>query len=151
MPAHPFLSTKPFEASHPDALAIYCSDGRFTDAVEELLHGLGHPRLDTLTMPGGAALFNAWLAGMSESMAITRAARFLIEAHATKRAILVAHEGCGYYKKHYADATPTAVRDHQEHDLRHAAGHLREYHPEVAASLYVAVLDKGRVKFEPVG
>ena len=43
-----------FEATHPEALAVYCSDGRFTDAVEELLHHLGYTRLDTLTLPGGA-------------------------------------------------------------------------------------------------
>lgn len=39
-----YVSKEKFEASHPDALAVYCSDGRFTDAVEELLHSM--PQVD---------------------------------------------------------------------------------------------------------
>ena len=45
-----------YDAAYPDALAVYCSDGRFTRAVDELLAKLGHPRLDTLTIPGGPGL-----------------------------------------------------------------------------------------------
>ena len=48
-----FQSSTPYEPSHPKALAIYCSDGRFTQPVEDLLHSLGHARLDTCTLPGG--------------------------------------------------------------------------------------------------
>ncbi len=33
------------EIRHPDELAVYCSDGRFTAAVESLLRELGHARL----------------------------------------------------------------------------------------------------------
>jgi hypothetical protein len=35
MSAPPFISQVPYEASHPHVLAVYCSDGRFTDAVED--------------------------------------------------------------------------------------------------------------------
>jgi nitrogen regulatory protein PII-like uncharacterized protein len=148
MPSTTFRAVKPYEPSHPDAMAVYCSDGRFTDAVEELLHGLGHPRLDTMTLPGGPALFNAWLAGMSESMTVTAAARFLIEAHAIRRVILIAHEGCGFYKKHLPGAKPADVRKHQEEDLHRAAQALKSM--PVVALLYVAVIDEGHVKFERV-
>ncbi len=146
--ASQFLATTPYQPSHPDALAVYCSDGRFTDAVEELLHSLGHPRLDTLTMPGGPALFNAWLAGVSESMTVSASARFLIEAHAIRRVILIAHEGCGFYKKHLSSRTPAEVRAHQEDDLRYAENALRL--TGVSVSLYLAVVDGGRVRFDRV-
>ncbi len=151
MAAPPFLASSPFDASHPTALAIYCSDGRFTNAVEELLHALGHPRLDTLTMPGGPALFNAWLAGLSQSMAMVEGSRFLIEAHAIRRVILLAHEGCGFYRKHYAGLTPDQVRAHQETDLRTAASSLHAAHPSLEISLYCAAAHQGRVRFVTVG
>jgi hypothetical protein len=148
MPSTTFRAQKAYEPRHPDAMAIYCSDGRFTDSVEELLHGLGHARLDTMTLPGGPALFNAWLAGMSESMTVSASARFLIEAHAIRRVILIAHEGCGFYKKHMPSAKPADVRKHQEDDLRLAAEALK--HMPVTIQLYVAVVDEGHVKFELV-
>ena len=56
----------PFDASHPKALAIYCSDGRFTSAVEVLLEAVGHDRLDTMTLPGGPALLCTSAANLSE-------------------------------------------------------------------------------------
>jgi hypothetical protein len=148
MPASSFRAQKPYEASHPDAMAVYCSDGRFTDAVEELLHGLGHARLDTMTLPGGPALFNAWLAGMSESMTVSASARFLIESHSIRRVILIAHEGCGFYRKHFPGAKPSDVRKHQEDDLRLAAQALK--HMPITIALYIAVIDGGHVTFERV-
>jgi hypothetical protein len=148
VPSSTFRSGKAYEASHPDAMAIYCSDGRFTDAVEELLHGLGHPRLDTMTLPGGPALFNAWLAGMSESMTVSASARFLIEAHSIRRVILIAHEGCGFYKKHYPTGKPAEVRKHQEDDLGRAAQALK--HMPIVVLLYYALVVDGHVTFERV-
>jgi hypothetical protein len=149
MPEPAFRASRPYEASHPDAMAVYCSDGRFTDAVEELLRGLGHDRLDTMTLPGGPALFNPWLAGMSESITVTAAARFLIEAHSIRRVILVAHEGCGYYRKHCPGLKPVEVRRHQEEDLRRAASALKAM--PVVTFLYVAMIDGGHVQFERLG
>jgi len=129
-------------------MAIYCSDGRFTDAVEELLHGLGHARLDTMTLAGGPALFNAWLAGMSESMTVSASARFLIEAHAIRRVILIAHEGCGFYRKHFPGGKPDDVRKHQEEDLRRAAQTLKSM--PIVTMLFYATIAEGHVVFERV-
>jgi hypothetical protein len=127
-------------------MAVYCSDGRFTDAVEELLHGLGHSRLDTMTLPGGPALFNPWLAGMSESITVSTGGRFLIEAHSIRRVILIAHEGCGFYRKHFPGMKASDVRKHQEDDLRRAASALKPM--PVTILLYMAVIEEGRVRFE---
>jgi hypothetical protein len=65
--------SEPYDRTHPAALAIYCSDGRFTRAVERLLKSLGHSRLDTMTLPGGPALLNPWPADLSEVHIFTRA------------------------------------------------------------------------------
>src|SRR5687767_2582052 len=87
-----------YDEAHPSALAFYCSDGRFTRAVEELLAQLGHDRLDTLTMPGAAALVDVKSARLAESSAVRRALSFLITGHAIEDVIMIAHQGCGYYK-----------------------------------------------------
>jgi hypothetical protein len=150
MQRQPFLALAPFEEGHPPALAIYCSDGRFTNAVEELLHHLGHPRLDTITIAGGPALFNVWLAGMSDSMAVGTCARFLMESHGTRQVILIAHEGCGYYRKHYKGLRPEQIQAHQLDDLRHADRTLRQAHEHVEVLLYMASVENGRTLFTPV-
>jgi hypothetical protein len=73
-----FVSAARYDASHPRALAVYCSDGRFTQAIEDLLRHLGHDRLDTLTLPGGPGLLNLWAGSLLEADQMERAARFLI-------------------------------------------------------------------------
>lgn len=146
----PFVSQVSFDASHPDALALYCSDGRFTEAVEELLRSLGHARLDTLTMPGGPGLFNLWIAGTGDSMAITGSAKFLIVAHQIKRVIVIAHEGCGYYRKHLGGRTPGDIRKQQEDDLRLAARTLEGSRSGLRVDAFYAAVREMHVAFEPV-
>jgi hypothetical protein len=144
-----FVASDAFLPSHPKALALYCSDGRFTNSVEELLRRLGHPCLDTMTMPGGAALYNVWLAGFSSSEAVSSAASFLIAAHGIEQAILLAHAGCGFYKRRMAGASPEATQAQQLADLRLAASVLLERHPALSVSLYYAIAEQ-RVTFHPV-
>jgi len=144
----PFVATVPYEASHPDAMALYCSDGRFTEAVEELLRSLGHARLDTLTMPGGPGLFNLWIAGTVDSTSAASSATFLIVAHQIKRVIVIAHEGCGYYRKHLTGRTPADIRKQQEDDLRLAARTLETSRSGLRVDAYYARVGGGRVSFE---
>jgi hypothetical protein len=151
MPRTPFIASTPYEAAHPNALALYCSDGRFTHSVEELLRSLGHARLDTLTMPGGPGLFNLWIAGMNDSTAIAAAARFLIEGHRLQRVIVIAHDGCGYYRKHFPGHPPAEVRQRQEDDLRIASRALEHIRSGVRVDAFYARVVEGRVAFEPVG
>jgi carbonic anhydrase len=91
-----YVSRGPYEASHPHVLAVYCSDGRFTDAVEDLAQHLGHECIDTLTLPGGPGLLNRWSADYLESEMVMRAAKFLIQGHHITEVLLMAHAGCGY-------------------------------------------------------
>jgi hypothetical protein len=147
MAKDPFTARIAYQASHPSALALYCSDGRFTEAVEELFRSLGHDRLDTLTMPGGPGLFNVWIAGMGDSSAITGGARFLIEAHAIRRVLLIAHEGCGFYRKHMSGRSPDQVRAQQEQDLHTAARSLEHTRAGLRIDAYYATVDGDRVRF----
>jgi len=145
-----FTASTPYGSSHPSALALYCSDGRFTESVEELLRHLGHARLDTLTMPGGPGLFNLWIAGTGDSASITSGARFLIESHRIQRVIVIAHEGCGYYRKHLGHHDAAAIRKQQEDDLRTAARTLSTARSGVRVDAYYARVADDRVSFDVV-
>lgn len=150
MPRAPFVAKVPYQASHPSALALYCSDGRFTEAVEELFRSLGHERLDTMTMPGGPGLFNVWIAGMGDSGAVTGGARFLIEAHAIRRVLLIAHEGCGFYRKHLSGRTAEQIRAQQEEDLHTASRALASARPGLRIDAYYAMVAGEHVSFLPL-
>lgn len=143
-------TTAPFESSYPSALAVYCSDGRFTAAVDQLLDKLGHPRLDTLTIPGGPGLLNHKTSGYSDCDTFSRSAEFLIREHRITTVVLLAHEGCGFYGRKFPDLSPEAVRARQLDDLRLAMRELGETHPRLRLEAFIAVPAGGHVRFEPV-
>lgn len=145
-----FDADTPYDHEHPSALAIYCSDGRFTRAVEELLRRTGHERLDTLTMPGGPALLNQLSASYAEADAVKKAAAFLIAGHGIIEVVLLAHAGCGYYRARRAHDSPEQIRARQIADLRVAAATLRKVEPALSIRLYYADAVDRRVRFEPL-
>jgi hypothetical protein len=53
--AAPFGSTYRFETQRFGDAAVYCSDGRYGEEMDDFLHnGLGLPRYDRVAIPGGA-------------------------------------------------------------------------------------------------
>jgi carbonic anhydrase len=138
----------PFDERHPKALAIYCSDGRFTDAVELLLEAAGHDRLDTMTLPGGPALLCTSAANLSEVDTVSRAAHFLIEGHAIAEVVLIAHQGCGYYRTRYSRIAAEQVEKLQLEHLATAGKALQRRHPELAVRRYYARVAEGAVTFD---
>jgi len=143
-----YSSTLPFEAERIMAVAVYCSDGRYGDHLDEFLHErLGLPRYDRLALPGGAA----WLSwrsstSLSHHGLVTEQIDFLVQAHGLRRAILIAHFGCAYYaRRYYGDAEsflPTQIQD-----LRDAADLLRRRYPALHVETYMARADGDRVQF----
>jgi hypothetical protein len=139
-----------FDRDHPNALAIYCSDGRFTDSVEELCHTIGHPRLDVLCMPGGPALLDLGSASFSALEAMRTSASFLIRGHKSKHVVLIAHDGCGYYRERYRFETPEEIIKQQRDDLRTASQWLMGAHPDLAVVCFFAKPESSKVHFEEV-
>lgn len=135
-----------FRADHPKALAMYCSDGRFTRAVEGLFTELGHERLDTMTLPGGPALLTL-SALPSDRDSASRASRFLIQGHALSHVVLIAHEGCGYYRARHPTRAAEALRELQVGDLARAATVLRLEHPALDVQAFYARVVEGRIRF----
>jgi hypothetical protein len=144
------LVREPFDASHPPALAIYCSDGRFTNAVESLARASGHERVDTLTIPGGPALLCPAAANLSEVDTVGRAAQFLIEGDGTRHLILVAHQSCGYYRRRYARLPDAQIEKHQLEHLALASKTLVRRYPELVIERYYARVSQGMIELHPV-
>jgi hypothetical protein len=145
-----FTAKSRFNPDHPPALALYCSDGRYTQPVEELLHHLGHDRLDTLTLPGGPGLLSLTSAGFVELDATKRGAGFLIVGHKIRDVFLIAHQGCGYYRARLAGKDGQTVARIQREDLRAAAGALETAHAGLTTHLYYARLHGDHVTFDSV-
>ena len=146
------MQTKaPFDAKHPDALAVYCSDGRFTDAVEELLHGLGHSRLDTLTIPGGPALLDLTSSNLGAADVMREAATFLIRGHHIAHVVLLGHAGCGYYKARFPYESPESMQRRQLDDLRQAARWVSANHDGLTIATYFATPEETNLRFDEIG
>jgi hypothetical protein len=143
-------TTAPFTEAYPDALAVYCSDGRFTGAVDQLLEKLGHPRLDTLTIPGGPGLLNHRTSGYSDCDTFSRSAEFLIREHTITTVVLLAHEGCGFYGRKFPDLPPADIKQRQCADLQLAMNELHDTHPRLRIEAFVAVPEENHVRFERV-
>src|SRR6185295_11995645 len=106
-----------FDPSHPSTLAIYCSDGRFTHAVEDHCEDLGHERVDTMTLPGGPALLTTGPADLSEV-----------------HVFLFAHAACGFYRARCPRLPDEAIRRLQIDNLHAAYASLRRHFPELAVT-----------------
>jgi hypothetical protein len=143
-------TTAEFTSAYPDALAVFCSDGRFTKAVDELLAKLGHPHLDTLMIPGGPGLLNHRTSGYSDCDTFTRSAEFLIREHTITTVVLLAHAGCGFYGRKFPDLTPAEIGERQVADLRLASRELRATHPRLRVEMFVAVPSEQHVRFDRV-
>lgn len=137
----------PYSSKHPDTLALYCSDGRFTQAVEELCaNRLEAHRIDTVTIPGGPGLLDIGKLALSNRAVVVNALGFLIIGHDIKRVVLVAHEGCGYYRSRYPRKSPAELKAAQHADLVSARDYIqKEWYVDIYC--YYAQPQNDRVQF----
>lgn len=142
-----FVSRTPFEAERIHAAAVYCSDGRFGDQMDDFLHlGLELPRYDRVAVPGGGACLAGHSVAIREEGAMEKQLRFLVENHALRRVVLIAHQDCAFYKLIRLWGVP--LEEQQVIDLRKAAGRIREWNLDVAIEGYFARKVEGKVQFE---
>ena len=129
--ATPYASPIPFEHQRIGAAAVYCSDGRYGEQMDDFLHNhLGLPRYDRVAIPGGAACLAGHLLAMRES-ALDRQLKFLIESHELSRVVLIAHQDCGFYRHnvHPSKLRHSSLQQLQATDLATVAAFLRQYNP----------------------
>jgi hypothetical protein len=144
-----FTSSAPFEPERVHAVAVYCSDGRFGDQVDDFLHlHLGLPNYDRVAIPGGPA----WLSSRSSASLVQHGMvrdqlDFLVEVHRLERAVLIAHHGCAYYLRRLASDADSALTT-QIQDLHDATETLKNWYRGLQIESYLARATEGRVQFE---
>ena len=152
-PGIPYTSPLPFVHERIGAAAIYCSDGRYGEAMDEFLHDcLGLPHYDRLALPGGAACLAGHMLAMRERSALERQVKFLVESHGLTRVVLIAHQDCGFYKHnvHPSKLRQRSLEEFQFVDMATVAGSLRGMHCDLAVDAYFARRVEECVRFEPI-
>jgi hypothetical protein len=146
-----FTSDIPFIHERVGAAAVYCSDGRYGEQMDDFLHnGLLLPHYDRVAVPGGAACLADHTPAMRERGAMQRQLQFLMVAHELSRIVLIAHQDCGFYKQnvHHYRLKQKPLRDFQFADLRRAAEIIRTWEPFPHVDAYLARQDGDKVWFE---
>jgi len=145
-----FASATPYVEERIGAVAIYCSDGRLGDHTDDFLHqGLSLPRYDRLACPGGAAGLSGRPTAYWESVALLTQLRFLVQAHSVQVIVLIAHEGCAYYRERLA-LPADMIEEQQLLDLRRATDAITRLGPELQLYSFYARKRQGKVLFEHV-
>jgi len=146
----PIQSSIPFDASRIGAAAVYCSDGRFGEQVDELLFTLLKlPRCDRLAVPGGAACLAGHFAAYREEEGVSEQLRFLVNVHQIRQVVLIAHEGCAYYTE-WLHIPPTQLESRQREDLLKAVRHVERFGIDIDVAAYFARRLGNGVAFERV-
>lgn len=145
-----YESPTPYEQARIHAAAIYCSDGRVGEQIDEFLHqGLGLPRYDRLAVPGGPACLSGSLATFLEGRAVEDALRFLIRVHDLHQVVLIAHDSCAFYRDRLG-VPETLVTKEQRQDLEKAARAVRRLHDGLGVNGFLAHTAGTRIRFEPL-
>jgi hypothetical protein len=141
-------SQLPFRDEPIASAAVYCSDGRLGDHVDDLVRRrLKVAQFDRLAVPGGPAVLVEHAPCFFEMQGLTRQLQFLVEAHQLRRVFLIAHEGCLYYL-HRLRIPPQDLEAHQRRDLQEAAGRVRQMFQGLSVHAIFAHVDGQRVRFE---
>jgi hypothetical protein len=149
----PYTSPLPFVKERVGAAAIYCSDGRYGEAMDEFLHDcLGLPHYDRVAIPGGAAALAGHMLAMRERSALDRQIKFLVEAHGLTRVVLIAHQDCGFYRHnvHPSKLRQQPLEQLQFADLSTVATALRDFHRDLEVDAYFARRVDDNVRFDPI-
>ena len=139
-----------YESSRIHAAAVYCSDGRVGEHIDDFLHnGLRLPRYDRLAVPGGPACIAGHAEAHIEQQGVVDELKFLVENHGVTRIVLIAHQGCAFYAQRLR-LPERFLEAQQQIDLAKAAGFIREITGQPWVDAYFARLKEGRVAFEDV-
>ncbi len=145
-----YTSTQPYETARIHAAAIYCSDGRLGEHFDDLLQqGLGLPRYDRVTLPGGPACLAGHPQAVLEEAGVADELRFLVDAHKLKRVVLIAHQNCAFYTSRLELKEPR-LELVQRADLVRAAAYVHRITGLEKIEAYFARLVGGGVQFERV-
>ena len=144
-----YTSSVPFDPERIGAVAVYCSDGRFGDQFDDLLHNaLKFPRYDRLAVPGGAACLANHFATYREEHGVVEQLKFLVDVHGLKHVVLIAHEGCAFYT-HRLQVSPLQLESQQQEDMRKAMRRVHSIsHRLIVHAFFARKQFDGTIQFE---
>jgi hypothetical protein len=145
-----FESSARFDDRRVQAAALYCSDGRWGEQIDDLLHNsLKLPRYDRLAVPGGAACLAGHFATYREEEGVAAQLRFLVEVHRLEQLVLIAHEGCAFYTDRL-HVSPLQLEQRQRDDMQKAIRHVRGFGRHLQVRGFLGWRDGDRIRFEPI-
>ena len=150
-----YVTELPWNPQRPEAVVITCVDGRWYRHFQEfakvhLEAGIG---TDFMAVPGGIEPMTLADDVPKDFNFFRRRLEALIEAHGTRRIVVIAHQDCAWYRAQMTAATPEAIRRKQIADMRRAAAWLRARFPGITVEPYFARLSgtsPEKVVFESV-
>jgi hypothetical protein len=143
-----FVSSVPYEGARIYAAAVYCSDGRIGDHVDDFLHnGLGLPRYDRVACPGGPVALSGRFQAFWDARGVEEQLRFLAQVHDVKTVVLIAHANCAYYLKRLL-IPPHGLEAAQREDLAKASTTIQRLMPAATVKRYRASLSGAEIRFD---
>src|SRR5262245_36477691 len=145
-----YRSQEKYEDTRIHAAAVYCSDGRIGDQVDEFLHrGLELPRYDRVACPGGPVNLSGRLTAWWESRGVEDQLRFLVRAHELTLVVLLTHQGCAYYRQRLGIPEARAVAE-QIADLEKAASAVQRIDSRLEVAGFLVTVAEEQVVFSRV-
>jgi hypothetical protein len=145
-----YRSPIPYETTRINAAAVYCSDGRIGDHMDEFLHqGLALPRYDRVACPGGPVALAGRLLAFWESRGVLEQLRFLVQVHEVRQVVLIAHGGCAYYHERLG-MQPATAESEQREDLARAASAVQRIDTTLEVAGFFAHVEGTTVSYERV-
>lgn len=146
-----FQSPVAFDSGRIHAAAVYCSDGRFGEQCDDLMrNALSLPRYDRLAIPGGAACLARHFSLYREEEGVSSQLRFLIDAHALRRVVLIAHQDCAFYS-HRLKISSLQLESQQRADMTTAVERVHSLGSHLQVDAFFARKQPNDVvQFEPV-
>jgi len=145
-----YESPPPYEQERIHAAAVYCSDGRVGEQIDDFLHhGLHLPRYDRVAVPGGPACLAGNLVTFQEARGVEDAIRFLIRVHDLHEVVLIAHEGCAYYRERLGVSDASLLAE-QRQDLEKAIRAVHRFQDGLRVEAFLARTAGSRIRFQPL-
>lgn len=145
-----FVSSVPYQSERIYAAAVYCSDGRIGDQVDDFLHhGLSLPRYDRVACPGGPVALSGRFHAAWDTRGVEEQLRFLGQVHDVRTVVLIAHESCAYYRQRMMIPTERIEREQMD-DLHRAAMAVSRLLWNAAVLRYFARHEGSVIAFESV-
>ncbi len=153
-PAEEKKKTYALSSGRSDTVVVHCSDPRFQEAFQHFAEDeLQLKSYDPVIVPGASQLLALHNAVPKFSSGLLRYLEFLIKEHSLKKAVIIMHEDCAWYK-HFVPrfvqikGTP---KEQQIEDMLAAKRLLLQEFPELEVrTFYATITPDKKVEFSEI-